>query len=69
MRDSGAAEIVDQRMVGDVDQPMVAEVASRLRELLDRGRLARMAEAAGSLARPRSTDDIVDLVESLRDGA
>ena len=61
MRDVGAAEIVEE--------PQVAEVASRLRGLLDRGRLERMADAAGSLARPRSAEDIADLVESLRNAA
>ncbi len=69
MREIGAAEIVDQQLVGDVDQQLVGEVASRLRGLLDRGRLERMADAAGSLARPRSAEDIADLVESLRDAA
>ena len=61
MRDAGAAEIVED--------PVVAEVASCLRILLDRDTLVGMAEAAGALARPRAADDIADLVESLRDVA
>lgn len=57
MRDAGAAEIVED--------PVVGAVASSLREILDRDRLAGMAKAAGSLARPRAVDDIADLVETL----